>query len=173
MIEENKISKIADLSRNRPDFRELFEILSLWQRNQRSIDLDDFVRRFKDENIASELEQRKLSIEFFKKLDACGVGNFLVGRRGKSTRFIWRDAMLDVAQIALDKETTQNNLPEQVERTTNIDNLSDQKDHSKTTFSHKYILRQNYEVTLNLPVDLTETEAERLSNFIKTLPFKE
>jgi hypothetical protein len=37
--------------------------------------------------------------------------------------------------------------------------------------SHRYQLRPQSAVTINLPADLTKTEAERLAAFIQSLPF--
>ncbi len=39
------------------------------------------------------------------------------------------------------------------------------------TIMHKFQLRPHWQVDLALPLDLTEREAARLSEFIKTLPF--
>lgn len=173
MIEESKEEAIRKLSQSHPYFGEFFRTLSLRQRNQSSTDIDVLVKKDNDNmGTESELERRKLAIEFFRGLEKIGVGKFKIGRRGRSTRFVWQDSMLDVVKLGVPNENggIQNELNEKLELQENSDNLPLDAAIKLKKLTHRYILRENYEVILDLPADLTEVEAERLSAFIKTLP---
>lgn len=171
MFDSDKIEAVRQLSQNRQDFKEFFRILSSRQRNRSSIDIDSLVKNT-NENIGAQ--GRKLAIEFFRKLEEIGVGDFKVGRRGMPTRFIWSVPMLEVievAQLVVSNEAIDNGL-EEVEPLKSTTSLSIEEDSKPKVLTHKYILRQTFTVTINLPVDLTGSEADRLSAFIKTLPLE-
>lgn len=51
----------------------------------------------------AELEKHDL-IRAFRRMDALGVGRFLVGRRGQPTRFEWHEKSLSVRQLASKEE---------------------------------------------------------------------
>ena len=89
-------------------------------------------------------------IDIFKELNEHNYGQYLVGRRGWPTRIAWNERAL---------------------------NLSSDEEHSSQeksigrSIEHTFVLRPGFEVSLILPENLSSREAERLSSFIKTLPF--
>ena len=87
-----------------------------------------------------------------------GWGTFIVGRRGHESRF----RVHEPARKALN------------------DNNAEPIDDSKKAFLksivskgitvHSFQLREETKISLSLPTDLTDREADRLASFIKSLP---
>jgi hypothetical protein len=114
-------------------------------------------------------------MELFRELYKIGVGWFAVGRRGKRTRFVWRYAPHQV--IALIKSSpSETKIPiapdeEQVEAAQEEVEEGVQASEEQT-FEHIFRLRNYLSVTLQLPADLTKSEAARLARFVTSLPFE-
>jgi hypothetical protein len=98
---------------------------------------------------ASRGEARHL----LRTLAQLGCGRFLVGRRGQDTRIKWKVSTSILGKAA---------------KNAGSDIAEKSKDMSVT-----YPLRPDREVALALPKDLTVREANRLADFIKTLPFED
>jgi hypothetical protein len=100
-------------------------------------------------------------IGFFKSLEELKCGRFIAGRRGHSSRFQWNEStgMATIGKIAAGD----------VNPTKELDDLNDLED---TALTHSYNLRPNFIINLELPKNITHTEANRLASFIKTLPFE-
>ncbi len=161
MLDNDKIDAIRRLSEANLDFIEFFRVLALRQRNQKETDVDVLVKGT-NENIGPEYERRRLVRIFFKELEKVGIGTLRIGRRGKPTRFIWKTGMLEVVRTVGTDEGGSNT----------IENLQSDEESKPRILAHRYNLRENYVVNIDLPVNLTEIEAERLSAFIKSLPLK-
>ena len=99
-------------------------------------------------------------VSTFKELAEAGCGTFVVGRKGHPTRFEWVVALSRAGSVAVAKATTANDQIAEPEQS-----------NSRMTLDHQYILRQDFTVKLSLPLDLSETEASRLADFIRTIPF--
>jgi hypothetical protein len=102
-------------------------------------------------------------VTVLRLLDECGCGRFVIGRRGKPSRFDWRVSLVAVGQLAAGNPVPQAELelPPEPER----------EDDTCEMVNHSYLLRAGLgPVTLRLPVDITVTEAARLAGFIRTLP---
>ena len=98
------------------------------------------------------VSRRKL-VATLKAMDVTGCGRFRTGRRGLPSRFEWTPAAVSLARGVA--EAGQTNAP------TAATNL----------ISHPYRLRRSLTVSVSLPEDLTEREANRLADFIRTLAF--
>jgi hypothetical protein len=131
--------------------------------------LDNFASRARDRRVVEvdRLEQilpdlaRTEIIELFRKLDEFGFGQFLIGRRGAPSRFEWDVSLRSVGQAAAGQGTivhTPQDLDDGVQPVHAI--------------KHPYRLRADFIAQIELPADLTTREAERLAEFIKTLPFE-
>ena len=137
--------------------------------------LDHFARRERNRGTTSvdriqskvSAEGEKISrwdvIKVFRELQECGCGNFLVGRRGATSRFEWDVEMVGVGQAAA-RET------EQVEEVSLEE--AEEEDGDNNLFEHTFRLRIDQSVTMELPKDLTSQEAARMARFIETLPFQ-
>lgn len=77
-----------------------------------------------------------------------GFGRFKIGRRGKRSRVIWRG---DPGELLRE-------LDERIERAKNL-------------ARHTFLLRSGFAVRIELPLDITEAEIDRLQNWIRSLPF--
>lgn len=100
-------------------------------------------------------------INVFKALEEYGCGQFKVGRKGWSSRFEWAAQMVGVGQAAAGET-------EQIEEVTDEDLGEDE---AEASLKHTFRLRPEVTVTLDLPKNLTSAEADRLAQYIRTLPF--
>lgn len=99
-------------------------------------------------------------IDAFKRLEELGAGQFVAGRRGWPSRFVWSVGMVSVGKAAAgEAQEIEQLAEEQAEDEPGGDLLA-----------HTFHLRADLQVALELPPDLTRNEADRLAAFIKTLP---
>jgi hypothetical protein len=110
--------------------------------------------------------------EVIDVLKACadeGVGTFYTGRHGKKSRIVWRKDRSEFAKDILRQrgqpsgETTEEPAPDATAQT-------EEENSSIPMMRYPFILRTKLEISVELPKDLTVQEANRLSDFIKTLP---
>lgn len=137
------LKEVADRSSNG------LEILQhIWPPSGETAEADELLETLRQET--SDIERWEL-VEFFKSLEEKGYGNYIVGRRGWSTRIEWSEKARRLSAEELDNSQRGRSIAEVID--------------------HKFNLRPGFEVFLSLPEDLTSKEAERLSSFVKTLPF--
>jgi hypothetical protein len=96
----------------------------------------------------------------FRRLGELGYGRFVEGRHGHPSRFLWSSSSIDIGKVASGEKIPITPVSDQEEDDSNEDEL----------ISHPFNLRPSLVVTVALPADLTEKEAERLSGFIRSLP---
>jgi len=99
--------------------------------------------------------------EFFKELDKLEVGEFIVGRRGHSTRMEWDYNPKSLSMVAASKSN-------ELIKVSHEDEDEESAFDSNIT-THFLRLRDNFNIELNLPVDLTHEESEKLSSWVKLL----
>jgi hypothetical protein len=132
-------------------------------RMRREASVDAIVER-------TSLDRRDV-VRALRELESHKAGRLIVGRRKQKTRFVWSDRFdvlatvkkaLLLASIATPPAGTMeaDDAPAVAPQTGSVPMIR-----------HRYVLRQSFEVELNLPADLSPREAERLSDFLKTLPF--
>lgn len=100
---------------------------------------------------------------FFKLLEEYGAGEFIEGRRGHPSRFRWSVDSINVTTMDV-PHVPQIHVEQPVR-------YQEQPAHVPTLIAHRYQLRADLAIALQLPSDLTPTEAHRLSQFIQSLPF--
>lgn len=102
-------------------------------------------------------------VAMFRALEQYQCGQFIIGRRGWPSRFVWSVGMISVGRAATGEiseiETLAQEPGEDVAAATEA-------------LVHSFHLRPQWEVNLELPSDLTTNEAHRLADFIKSLPFE-
>lgn len=99
-------------------------------------------------------------IRVLRSLDAFGCGKFLVGRKNNKSRFQWDVGLVSVGQVAVgETEEIVYEVPEEGD------------DMDVDIIKHQFQLRTDEAITIELPANLTETEAQRLAAFVKSLPF--
>jgi len=108
-------------------------------------------------------------IWFFQELERLNCGKFRKSRTLKGggynpARFEWRVELISVGRAAIGEAETVS--------PTNPEHLSTPEDDTTgVTIKHPYQLRPNLKITIELPADFSSREAQRVSDFVKTLPF--
>lgn len=133
---------------------------------------DDLARRernYKETTVERAMaitrSHRGAVVRMFKHMETLGLGHFINGRRGASSRFEWTVGMVEAARAASGEANIEdmNVADYEIE-----DGELEVKD---GVIEHSFVLRRGEEpITITLPEDLTPLEAERLSRFISALP---
>jgi hypothetical protein len=127
-------------------------------------------------------------IAALRLLDKIGVGSFIVGRRSRKTRFEWSIPAIEAAKAAMDSHVqtsaeinstlSATTVPvEEARKFRPAENAKAEpvaaSDHqvAPESIAHTYALRPGLTVQVSLPADLTRKEADRLSQWITSLPF--
>ena len=130
--------------------------------------------------LPAQHQHRQNVVAFLKDLEQWKLGDFKAGRRGYDSRLespislrkigqtarqADRKEASDVADVSEDSEdihckSGNDALPPNSNGIPHRQNLT-----------HQFLLRPNYLLTVKLPVDLTRAEANRLAEFVKSLPF--
>ena len=105
------------------------------------------------------------AIAAFRILEEFGCGQYVEGRHGWPSRFVWSVGSKSACQIAKGMETTVETLPE-----TNED---EEFEAEVNTITHLLQLRSDFALELQLPTDLTQREAVRIASFVAALPLDE
>jgi hypothetical protein len=98
-------------------------------------------------------------IAAFRELEEAGCGQYVEGRHGWPSRFVWSVKTLHVSAAARGDHALEQDLED-----------NDAEDDPEL-LEHSFNLRPGVVVTMELPADLTKGEASRLAAFIQTLPF--
>jgi hypothetical protein len=111
-------------------------------------------------------------IRVFKELEKLGCGTYFNGGRGGKSwqRFEWKYELISIGKAAAGEAQD----IQEVQPTTDLP--AEHSENKATTtrddaIKHTYQLREDWQVELDLPKNLSDREAGRLSDFIKTLPF--
>ncbi|MGA3054263.1 MAG: hypothetical protein ABSD63_08655 [Candidatus Korobacteraceae bacterium] len=125
------------------------------QRNQQITKLDQLLKRLDDQI------NRGAAIQVFRTLEEIGCGKFIEGRKGHPTRFVWDDDLITVGRAARGEAA-------KIESLNNDDDVEARED--RRDVEHVFRLRPDYPVRVRLPDDFNEKEAQRLGDFLRTLP---
>jgi hypothetical protein len=155
-----KTTALRDLYGENDAARRILDDFSRRQRKQWITKLDQLLKRLSDE------VSRPQAIQVLRRLEEFGCGEFIEGRKGYPTRFAWDDDLRAVGQVASGQSATIPTIEDEDEE--DAENYLGAK--SAPDAKHSYRLRSDYVVSIHLPTDLTEKEAQRLSDFMKTLP---
>ena len=110
---------------------------------------------------------RNETVQLFKQMSELGLGLFITGRRGAESRFEWSVGMLETAH-AVSGEA------EEIEPIDEAELEASPEDEDAELIEHLFVLRKDVEpIRFNLPEDLSDAEALRLSKYILTLPMGE
>jgi hypothetical protein len=102
-------------------------------------------------------------VRVFKRLaEIQGIGQFVVGRRGAPSRFEWNQSSLSVGRAAGGE------VSELEERPASSQDV--EQDDADLLVTHRFRLRSDVEIELRLPANFQKGEAERLADYVKTLP---
>ena len=121
-------------------------------------------------------------IHFLKQLDEWKWGEFKTGRRGGVSRFISSYSLKEIGRLAA--YTPHVDVPSCHEGKTYADAGDAQGANGEAgshetiimaprlpeTFRYRFRLRPDFPIEIDLPLNLTSTEANRFADFIKSLP---
>lgn len=112
--------------------------------------------------------------DFLRELADLKCGEYRIGRRGWSSRLIWAVSLISLGQAAAGnaasvEELTREEAVEEADAPLEQQSKAAPSEASDTRVS--YPLRPDRNVEFSLPKDLTMREAQRLADFIRTLPF--
>jgi hypothetical protein len=129
------------------------------ERNWGSTSVDRILTNLKNEE--KDISRGDL-IAVFRKLEECGCGSFVAGRKGYPSRFEWRVQMVAVGQAAAGE----------IEHVEEVSEEDVGEEDTESLIKHTYRLRPDVTIAVELPTDLTRQEATRVARFIETLPFE-
>ncbi len=107
-------------------------------------------------------------LEVLKALAAAGSGVFVIGRKGHPSRFEWSVNLVDLGRSASGEAVKVETIASPPSATRPRVVADEDED---ALVEHRYRLRPDLELRLDLPTSLSAAEASRISDFIKTLPF--
>lgn len=188
---EFSIEKLKSFYTSQPAAKPVLDCFAARRNNEFVMTVDDLQAAFQKKQYPI---QRQDIVNVFKGLKEIGCGEFKSGRRTQKSRFQSTISLARIGKAVFDGKTEGegvdqfNQEPDEVQQKPEHDVETFEKiegnKNSETREAsaveqaglenlliHSYVLRPNLTVGLKLPVNLTVSEAERLSGYIKTLPF--
>lgn len=108
-----------------------------------------------------------------KELENAGAGTFVVGRRGRKSRFVWKEHALarpdSGAEAAAPLPSPR---PLVSPRNASLRPPTDASSPPLATLQHSFHLRPGVVTRLDLPADVTKAEVDRLCGFLQSIPFQ-
>ena len=112
------------------------------------------------------------AVAFLKRLADLGCGKFRAGRRGHATRIVWNEyGAIEMAKVFVAVSVGQTPQESPVETSLPLPTLSHGESDAHRLHRHTFLLRPEFTVAIDLPLDLTNEEANRLADFIRSIPF--
>lgn len=124
-----------------------------------------FARRERGDDVSVErlIDQAGLGrsevVRVLKRMEECGAGTFVIGRRGASSRFVGSAPLSEIGNSAIVEPSVDG-----------PDAPQSAADSTDELAFHIFALRVKPLLRLALPVDLTQAEADRLIGFLQALP---
>src|ERR1700684_1592424 len=146
----------------------VFDHLAGRQRNFTETPVDRLMQNISSEGLDVS---RSALTAVLKALEHARCGKYVAGRKGIQTPFRWSGGMVSAARYAAGEAT----VIEPVDQAT-TDNGHDAANDDPVNgavsqLTHGFQLRPELRLSFTLPADLTNAEAARLADFVKTLPF--
>lgn len=149
--------------------RLIFEDFASRQRSQKETKVEAILQRLDRQG---DTIPRPPVIRVFKSLQNLGCGRFILGRGSKPSRFRWDYDLVSVGKAATGSPGSEHGIRRVDEGGEEDEEPNEEINGPKRRgIPHQYQLRPDCRIEFVLPVDLTAREAERLGEFIKTLPF--
>ena len=153
MADELDARRLRELYESDPVARAILTQAARRLRNRRETTVD----RTKYSLAQEGHEVSRVSIvRVFQALQDIGCGCFVVGRRGRASRFEWSTSIVEVGRAAVDHGPQRgpgNSVPP-----------------PGVWVKHTYDLRPETPIDIFLPLNLTADEGQGLAGFIQTLP---
>lgn len=168
------IDRLRQSYQTNPELEAICNVLGKRKNNQ-NVTKTQSLLNILNRDRADHIKQLKL-IAAFRELEACECGEYIEGRHGHASRFVWNSAYGSIMicrtamgeSIAFDPSTSLDEFDRASEET--YEGEEGEDDEYPRRLNHSFNLRADYQLEFSLPSDLTITEAERLAAFIITLP---
>ncbi|MGC8541942.1 MAG: hypothetical protein ACP5QA_15135 [Phycisphaerae bacterium] len=163
--------------------RRAFELLATRQRKRSEITVEVLM--------SSLSADRATVVKFLQRLESLSCGQFILGRGTKQSRLRWRYTMNSVGMVALGRSTILEEMPDADEGASDSEAevspaqppaspavtapaeqsaaLNRSTPPPRRALSHTFPLAPDRMALLELPIDLTKTEAARLAAFVQAL----
>lgn len=109
-------------------------------------------------------------IRVFRQFDEMGIGTFLVGRKGSESRIQWHYSIRSLAEAA--KGNAEVVEAPRVPEGQALEDEFDEAIFAADMVQHSFQIRPDLKLTFTLPSDISAKEADRIAQFVKTLPFE-
>jgi hypothetical protein len=152
------IEKLKHLYSSDPVAQRFLDHAASRERNQSETNVDRALQLLR--NDGQDVTRQQI-IAVFQGLEDCGCGQFVVGRRGWPSRFVWSTAMISVGRAVTGEQEDVEQLTEE----------STESASERDWITHSFHLRPDLTLELELPADLTAPEAARIARFVEALPF--
>lgn len=160
--EQVDLKALRKLYQSRSSAKAVFDYWAQRDNNSAQTTVDRLLAALRQQG--TEVPRRDL-VDLFRALDAAHCGKFVIGRKGKKSRFEWEASLTSVGRAAAGEH-------DEVEEITEAEKQDvTEEDRSSNTLQHRFRLRPEYELVLDLPADFSRAEATRVAEFVKTLPF--
>ena len=156
--DEWDVAKLKDLYNSDSVARGFLEHVAARERNQGETSVDRALQILR--NGGADVSRQQI-ISVFRGLETCGCGEFVAGRHGFPSRFVWSTAMISVGRAAAGEQEEVEQLPTEDEELNRGDSW----------LTHSFQLRPQMTLEIDLPANLSSKEAQRIARFIETLPF--
>src|SRR5215469_14573825 len=111
-------------------------------------------------------------VTFFRNLDEFGAGQYIVGRKGHPSRFRWGADSVTIGTPALPAAIPAASIPSPYTDSNGTHDIP-LGEAPTVLIRHKYHLRPHLVITLELPTDISTTEATRIGQFVALLAHTE
>lgn len=154
------VEKLRQLYKKDKVARLMLDKFAGYQRNRGTMKVDHLLWMLRA--IDADITRSDI-VRVFKELESLGYGRYVLGRWSHPSRFQWSASLSEVGRAASGEEATVQQLSE------DSDQLEEEEE--PDLLAHNFQLRPDLQITVELPADLTRTEAGRLAKFIESLPF--
>ena len=153
---DEKVESLQELYKSNQAARSLFDYYAARARSSKktSVDRAEFVTG----------EDYYDIVAVFKTLEAIGVGKFLVGRKGHESRMVWDYDVISIGQTAQSLEDELEPVPKDAEEDDGRDDAVKMKD-------HEFYLRPELKISLSLPNDFSESDANKMKAWLDFIVF--
>ena len=154
------VTELQTLYKDDSNFKSLFDDFAARAKSQRVTKVDQLQNRLREVDLP-----RSVVISWFRKLETQNHGQFIEGRKGHPSRFVWSSDPIEVGKAAQGQAAS---VPP-ISAAANIERNETELPRAYKSRAYKFPLRPSMDATIEIPTDLSEKEADRLSLFIRTL----
>jgi len=155
-VTELDTERLRDLAASDP-MRSVLEIIKNRQRGRAETSIEK-VEQWVTE-VDADANGRRQAIVLLRELERANAGRLIVGRGGKKTRFHWYFDMREVAGRALESAASGETIAAKPP-------VGERLSLKRVVFP----LRKDQDLIIEVPIDLSAEERDRLADFIRILP---